>query len=94
MHHDGDCKVGGRLLPGPRDARTPPTNAGQPLTSDGRQNLRGEVRGLQLRLPDAGGDDHRPLEPVFEKVPVLDVLLRPEELRDLPGGVKARGSRA
>ena len=46
---------------------------------------------LHLGLPDAGGDDHRPVEPVPEAVPVRDLLLRAEEaVRSIGPGPRAR----
>jgi len=43
-----------------------------------------EYDNLYMGLPDAGGDDHRPLEPVHETVPFRDLLLWAEKLFLLP----------
>ena len=60
----------------------------------GHQDLRKEMHNLHLGLPDAGGNDHRPLESVSEAVPVRDLLLRAEKLFPLPGRGNAQGARA
>jgi len=49
---------------------------------------------LHLGLPDAGGDDHRPVESVKETVPVRNLLLRPEKLLLLLARARAQGSGA
>ena len=60
----------------------------------GHQDLREEMHNLHLGLPDAGRNDHRPLESVSEAVPVRDLLLRAEKLFPLPGRGNAQGARA
>jgi len=49
---------------------------------------------LHLGLPDAGGDDHRPVESVKEAVPIRNLLLRPEKLPLVPARASAQGSGA
>jgi len=49
---------------------------------------------LYLGLQDAGGDDHRPLESLQEKVPVRDLLLWSEKLRFLSGWTNTQGAGA
>lgn len=36
----------------------------------GRQDVRGEVLSLRLGVPDAGRDDHRPVEAKPEEIPL------------------------
>ena len=47
------------------------------MSPSGHQDLQSQVRDLYLRLPDAGGNDHRPGEPIQEKISIRDLLLRP-----------------
>jgi hypothetical protein len=42
--------------------------------------LRVKMPDMHLGLPNAVGDDHRPVETLSEKVPVRDFLLRAEKL--------------
>ncbi|MCH7506308.1 MAG: hypothetical protein IID60_03245, partial [Proteobacteria bacterium] len=53
----------------------------------------GSLFGLHLGLPDAGRDDHRPVESESEEIPLRDLLLRPQVLFALPPGAYPEGSR-
>ena len=69
--------------PGPPFVGVPPdlaTYRSQRASQTGRQDLPGPMYYLYLGLPNAGADDHRPLEPVEEEVPFRDLLLRSQEL--------------
>ena len=47
---------------------------------------------LRLGLPDAGGNDHRPVESVKETVPVRNLLLRPKKLPLVPARARTESS--
>ena len=68
--------------------------SGTGRSPSGRQDLRGEMYDLCLGLPDAGGNDHRPLESLKKTVPVREILLRPEKLLFLPGRTGTQGAGA
>lgn len=58
------------------------------------KNMKAQMRDLYLGLPDAAGDDHRPLEPVYETVSLRGLLLRTKKLFILSGRAQAQGAGA
>ena len=59
----------------------------------GCTNVPRKISVLHLGLPDAGRDDHRPVEPNSEAVPIRGILLRPEVVLGLQSRPDQEGSR-